>query len=68
MGFICGLAYTLYFFVYKKKGKIIGGVIGTDTIRFDIYGQDVAIANKMESGGSSDMVNISENTKEILER
>lgn len=32
-------------------GKIIGGVIGTDIVRYDIYGEDVAIANKMESKG-----------------
>jgi class 3 adenylate cyclase len=32
-------------------GKIIGGVIGTDIVRYDIYGKDVVIANKMESTG-----------------
>lgn len=49
-------------------GKIIGGVIGTDIIRFDLYGQDVVIANKMESNGSSDMINVSEYSKEHLSR
>jgi len=29
-------------------GKFIGGIIGTDIVRYDIYGQDVLIANKME--------------------
>jgi len=33
------------------QGKIIGGVIGTDIVRYDIYGKDVVIANKMESSG-----------------
>ena len=32
-------------------GKVIGGVIGTDIVRYDIYGEDVLIANKMESKG-----------------
>ena len=32
-------------------GDIIGGVIGTDIVRYDIYGKDVVIANKMESSG-----------------
>lgn len=32
-------------------GSFIGGVTGTDVVRFDIYGGDVLIANKMESGG-----------------
>ena len=33
-------------------GKIIGGVAGTDVVRYDIYGEDVTIANKMESNGT----------------
>ncbi len=32
-------------------GKVIGGVVGSDIVRFDIYGKDVIIANKMESEG-----------------
>ena len=32
-------------------GKVIGGIIGTDVVRYDIYGIDVVIANKMESYG-----------------
>ena len=38
------------------KGDIIGGVIGTDIVRYDIYGPDVLIANKMESNGLEDNV------------
>ena len=30
---------------------MIGGVIGTDIVRYDIYGRDVVIANKLESSG-----------------
>lgn len=33
-------------------GKIMGGVVGTDVVRYDIYGEDVTIANMMESNGS----------------
>lgn len=32
-------------------GKVIGGVVGTDVVRYDIYGEDVTVANKMESNG-----------------
>jgi len=32
-------------------GDIIGGIIGTELVRYDIYGKDVAMANKMESNG-----------------
>lgn len=47
-------------------GKIIGGIIGTDIVRYDVYGKDVVIANKMESNGIEGNVTVSERTKEIL--
>lgn len=37
-------------------GDVIGGVMGTDIVRYDIYGKDVVIANKMESNGEKDRV------------
>ena len=43
------------------------GVIGTDIIRFDIYGADVVLANKMESDGEKNKVNVSAITKKLLE-
>lgn len=49
-------------------GNIIGGVIGTGIIRYDLYGQDVLIANKMESSGKPDSIHISEATKQMLEK
>ena len=48
-------------------GKIIGGVIGSDIIRFDIYGDDVMFANKMESEGDKGKINVSEDLKILLE-
>ena len=48
-------------------GKIIGGVIGTGIIRYDLYGKDVLIANKMESSGQEDAVHVSLATKKMLE-
>lgn len=48
-------------------GKIIGGVIGTGIIRYDLYGHDVLIANKMESSGKEDAVHVSEATKLMLQ-
>ena len=32
-------------------GKIVGGIIGSQVVRYDIFGNDVLIANKMESIG-----------------
>lgn len=47
-------------------GYIIGGVIGTDIVRYDIYGPNVLIANKMESNGERGRVMISETTYKII--
>lgn len=32
-------------------GRIVAGIIGTKIVRYDIFGADVFIANKMESNG-----------------
>ena len=48
-------------------GRVIGGIAGTKIIRYDIYGQDVVIANKVESNGIQGKVSVSQSTKELLE-
>jgi len=40
--------------------------VGTDIVRYDIYGKDVYIANKMESNGLPGRVLVSEKTKNII--
>lgn len=47
-------------------GNIIGGITGTSIVRYDIYGTDVLIANKMESSGTVGKVKISQATYNIL--
>ena len=49
-------------------GKVVGGVIGTDIVRFDLYGPDVLAANKMESGGQPGRINLSETTKSLIDQ
>lgn len=61
-------------------GTIVGGIIGTEVVRYDIYGKDAYITTLMESEGYEEiMVNgepfrkvnqlhISEKTKELLEK
>jgi class 3 adenylate cyclase len=49
-------------------GRIIGGLMGTGIVRYDLYGRDVLIANKMESSGQHDAVHISKATKDMLEK
>lgn len=48
-------------------GKVIAGITGTSIVRYDIYGEDNDIANKMESGGTAGKINVSEITKRIIE-
>jgi class 3 adenylate cyclase len=48
-------------------GKIVAGIIGTKIVRYDIFGSDVLIANKMESNGKHGHVVTSEATKNLLE-
>lgn len=40
-------------------GNIMGGIIGTNIVRYDIFGPDIVIANKMESNGESGRICIS---------
>ena len=47
-------------------GKIVAGIIGTKIVRYDIFGSDVLIANKMESNGLSGEVIVSDETKNLL--
>ena len=47
-------------------GNLIGGIAGTSIVRYDIYGVNVYIANKMESCGKPGCVKVSEATMEIL--
>lgn len=48
-------------------GSIVGGIVGTDIVRYDIYGVDSKIANEMESSSKEGKINVSEDTKLILE-
>ena len=48
-------------------GRVIAGIIGSSVVRYDIFGSDVLIANKMESAGQPGRINISEETKKLLE-
>ena len=48
-------------------GDVIAGITGTKLVRYDIYGPDALIANKMESNGEKGKVALSETTKILLE-
>ena len=44
----------------------VTGVIGTMTLRYDIWGKDVLAANLMESSGVPSKIKISEDTASLL--
>jgi class 3 adenylate cyclase len=48
-------------------GELIGAVIGTNIVRYDIYGKDVLIGFKMEANSRPGMVNLSASAKAMLE-
>jgi class 3 adenylate cyclase len=48
-------------------GEVIAGIIGTKIVRYDIYGPDVLIANKMESGGKPGTINVSDVTMNLIQ-
>ena len=47
-------------------GKVVAGIIGSKVVRYDIFGEGVLIANKMESNGVPGRVCVSEETKKII--
>ena len=47
-------------------GPVIAGVIGTDKLSFDIFGDAVAIAAKLENFGSNGKVHVSEDTYNLV--
>jgi class 3 adenylate cyclase len=48
-------------------GHLVAGVIGNNVVRYDIWGTDVLVANKMESNGKPGVVNVSEVTMKMLQ-
>lgn len=47
-------------------GPLIGGVIGTTKFAFDVWGDSVNIASRIESSGQAGKINISEATYELV--
>uniref|UniRef100_A0A0X3PWB8 adenylate cyclase n=1 Tax=Schistocephalus solidus TaxID=70667 RepID=A0A0X3PWB8_SCHSO len=47
-------------------GKVICGLVGTRRFKFDVWSNDVTLANKMESSGEAGKVHISEATYEFV--
>ena len=48
-------------------GKIVGGLIGTKVVRYDIIGQDVLFAKKIGSNADAGTISISEETFKLIQ-
>ena len=48
------------------SGTVVAGVVGTKKFAYDIWGDTVNLAARMEAGGVPGMVNISESTMELV--
>jgi len=49
-------------------GRVVAGIIGSKVVRYDIFGDGVLIANKMESNGVPGKVCCSDDTRRLLLR
>ena len=49
-----------------NTGHVIAGIVGTKKFQYDIWGDTVNIASRMESGGEPGKVNISESTYTLV--
>ncbi|XP_068159489.1 adenylate cyclase type 9 isoform X1 [Drosophila tropicalis] len=47
-------------------GTVLCGIVGTRRVKFDVWSNDVSLANKMESSGKPEQVHISQETSNFL--
>lgn len=50
------------------SGKIVGGLIGTKVVRYDIFGPDVLLANKIGRNGNASAICVSEETYKLISK
>lgn len=49
-----------------NTGAVVAGVVGTNKFAYDIWGDTVNVASRMESNSEAGKINISENTYELI--
>lgn len=48
-------------------GTVLCGIVGTRRVKFDVWSNDVSLANRMESTGRPGQIHVSERTYGFLE-
>ncbi|MDD3875630.1 MAG: YfiR/HmsC family protein [Bacteroidales bacterium] len=49
-----------------NSGKVVGGIVGVKKFIYDIFGDTINVASRMESNSESMRINVSENTYSLL--
>ena len=62
------LEFNLILRIGFNHGDVTAGVIGTTKLYFDIWGDTVNIASRMDSTGVSGRIQVSEKSKDLLEK
>ena len=56
---MCGVSFALRVGIHL--GKVVGGVFGSNSLQFDIVGDTVNLASRLESSSQRDTIHCSEN-------
>ena len=62
----CNTTATFDIRIGINTGSVVAGVVGTKKFAYDIWGDTVNIASRMESNSEAGRINISENTYQII--
>jgi len=60
------MGYDLHMRIGVSTGAVVAGVIGTSKFAYDIWGDTVNMASRMEQTGLVDEIQVSQSTYEIL--
>lgn len=62
----CENAYHLHLRIGINSGPVVAGIIGAKKFNYDLWGATVNLASRMESQGSPDKIQVTEDTYQLL--